>query len=70
MKYKLFIDFEFNILDDNKNKLKEYNGVELIFIGGVLVDNEFNIIDNYYFLVKLKYNKIFLNKCKNLIKLN
>ncbi|NJA50292.1 exonuclease, partial [Clostridioides difficile] len=57
MKYKLFIDFEFNILDDNKNKPKEYNGAELISIGGVLVDNEFNTIDNYYSLVKPKYNK-------------
>ncbi|MCC9640123.1 exonuclease, partial [Clostridioides difficile] len=70
MKYKLFIDFEFNILDDNKNKPKEYNGAELISIGGVLVDNEFNTIDNYYSLVKPKYNKILSNKCKNLTKLN
>ncbi|MDW0041806.1 3'-5' exonuclease [Clostridioides difficile] len=70
MKYKLFIDFEFNILDDNKNKPKEYNGTELISIGGVLVDNEFNTIDNYYSLVKPRYNKILSNKCKNLTKLN
>lgn len=70
MKYKLFIDFEFNILDDNKNKPKEYNGAELISIGGVLVDNEFNTLDNYYSLVKPKYNKILSNKCKNLTKLN
>ncbi|MCE4772328.1 exonuclease domain-containing protein [Clostridioides difficile] len=70
MKYKLFIDFEFNILDDNKNKPKEYNGAELISIGGILVDNEFNTIDNYYSLVKPKYNKILSNKCKNLTKLN
>ncbi|WP_235665480.1 hypothetical protein [Clostridioides difficile] len=54
MKYKLFIDFEFNILDDNNNKQKEYNGAELISIGGVFVDNEFNTIDKYYSLVKSK----------------
>ncbi|MCI9976659.1 MULTISPECIES: 3'-5' exonuclease [unclassified Clostridioides] len=69
MKYKLFIDFEFNMLDDNKNKL-EYNGAELISIGGVLVDNEFNIMDDYYSLVKPKYNEILSNKCKKLTKLN
>nr|UWI51864.1 exonuclease domain-containing protein [Clostridioides difficile] len=69
MKYKLFIDFEFNILDDNKYKL-EYSGAELISIGCVLVDNDFNIVDDYYSLVKPKYNEILSSKCKNLTKLN